>query len=44
MNLSANKQTKQIHGHGQETYGCQEGGGGTASLRLVVANYCIWNQ
>ena len=45
MNLSIEK--KQTHGHGEETCSCQgEGGGvgGTGSLRLVDANYCIWNE
>ena len=44
MNLSTEK--KQTHGHGKETCGCQEGGGGvqgTGGLGLVDANYYIWN-
>ena len=41
MNLSTEK--KQTHGLGEETYGCQEEGGGTGSLRLVEVNYCIWS-
>ena len=43
MNLSTeNKQIHgHVHGHGEQTCGCQEGGGGTGSLGLIDANYCI---
>jgi len=44
VNLATEK--KQTHGHGEQTCGCQGGGGGsgmTGSLELVDANYCIWN-
>ena len=44
MNLSTEK--KQTRGHGEQTCGCQEGGGGvgwTGSLGLLDANYCIWS-
>ena len=41
MNLSTEK--KQTHGHGEETGGCQEGGGSNGSLGLVDANSYIWN-
>ena len=44
INLSTEK--KQTHGLGVQTCGCQgdrEEVGGTGSLGLVDANYCIWN-
>ena len=42
MNLSTEK--KQTQRHGEQTCGCQMGGGmgWTESLGLVDANYCIW--
>ena len=39
MKLSTEKQ--QTYGHGEQTYGCQEGGEGTGSLGIVEANYFI---
>ena len=41
LNLSTEKE--KTHGHGEQTYDCQDGGGGTGNLGLVDANYCIWN-
>ena len=44
VNLSTEK--KQTHGHGNRFVAIKrerEGVGGTGSLGLVVANYCIWN-
>ena len=44
MNLSTEK--KQTHRHGEQTCDCQgvgRGVGGTGSLGLIDANYCIWN-
>ena len=51
LNLSTEK--KQTQGHGEQTCGCREGGrgnrrdweglGGTGSLGLVGANYCLWS-
>jgi len=37
---------KLTRGHGEQTCGCQAGGGGSqmaGSLGLVDANYCIWS-
>ena len=37
---------KQIHGLGEQTWGCQgsgEGVGWTGSLGLIDANYCMWS-
>ena len=46
MNLFTEQ--KQIHGHEEQTCGCQggerEGEGWTRSLGLVDANYCIWRE
>ena len=39
MNLSTEK--KQSHGLGDQTCGCPGGGGGTGSLGLVDAKFCI---
>ena len=39
MNMSTEK--KQTHGHGEQTCGCQGGGGWSGSLGLVEGNYCI---
>ena len=33
---------KEAYGPGEETCGCQGGGGWTGSLGLIDANYCIW--
>ena len=44
MNLSTEK--KKSHGHREQTFSCQgrgEGVGGTWSLGLADANYCIWD-
>ena len=41
MNLPIEE--KQTHGHGGQTCSCQEERGGTGSLGLIDANYCIWN-
>ena len=37
--------TTETHGLGEQTSGCQGGGGGsgTGNLGLIDANYCIWN-
>ena len=43
MNLSTKQ--KHTHRHGEQTCGCQGGGGGmgwTVSLGLIDANYFIW--
>ena len=45
MNLSAEKMTHEL---GEQTCGCQGGGGGegmrwTGNLGLRDANYCLWN-
>ena len=47
MKLSTKQ--KQTHGHREQTCGCQGAGGrervgGTGSLGLVDANYCIQNE
>ena len=43
MNLFAEK--KQTHGHGEQTCGCQGGGGRSGmDLELVDANYSIWSR
>ena len=37
---------KENHGHGEQTCGCQEGGGGsgwTGNLGIIDANYCLRN-
>ena len=34
---------KETHGLGEQTCGCQGGGGWTGNLGLIDANYCIWN-
>ena len=39
MNLSTEKK----HGLGEQTCGCQGGGGGTETLGLIDANYCLWS-
>ena len=44
INLSTEK--KQTYGHGEQTCGCQDVGGGvggTGSWGLLVANYCLWS-
>ena len=41
MNLSMEK--KQTHGHAEQICGCQGGEGGSGSLGLADANYCIWS-
>ena len=44
MNLS--KEKKQTHGLGEQTYGCQGGGGRCGmdwSLGLADSNYCNWS-
>ena len=46
MNLSIIKKSfhsKENHGRGEQTCGCQEGGGRTGNLGLIDANYCLWN-
>ena len=37
---------KENHGHGEQTCGCQQGGGGSEmdwKLGLIDAKYCLWN-
>ena len=34
---------KENHGLGEQTCGCQGGGGGSGSLGLIDADYCLWN-
>ena len=36
---------KETHGLGEQTWGCQGGGGvgWTGNLGLIDANYCLWN-
>ena len=41
MNLSTEK--KQTHGHGEQTCGCWGKGECTGTLRLIDANYGLWN-
>ena len=44
MNLSTEK--KQTHRHGEQTYGCQRGGGRSGmdwELGVIDANYSIWS-
>ena len=44
MNLSTEK--KQTRGHGEQTCGCQGGGGGSRmywEFGLVDGNFCIWS-
>ena len=45
MNLLSTE-TKQTHGHGEQTCVCQGGGGGSRvdwESELTDSNYCLWN-